>query len=70
MREVFSATDVRVGDVVTYPAILRAEHKDTRSAPLRVSRVADHMVWGYAEGDPTEYAVYPQQIADNGLLVE
>lgn len=70
--EVFRAADVRVGDVIRYPAILRREHRGWRGDRIVVAGI-DHRGLRCIQnvnGEKRESFVVPAQIEENGVIVE
>jgi hypothetical protein len=70
-REVFSADDVRVGDLVQYPAILRRGHNGVRGPALRITRIEGRQLVGVRPNDiaAREYVITPVQLKENGVIV-
>jgi hypothetical protein len=72
VREAFDVSDVVVGDVIRYPAILRPEHGGERSERLVVVRIEGEFLrcLSRVNGEKRESSIYPAQLRENGIVVE
>ncbi len=71
-HEAFSPDDVRVGDVISYPAILRPEHGGRRGDRIVVVGMDSRGLRCVEKvnGEKRESFVVPAQLEGNGVVVE